>query len=193
MPDRRSLGGLPPDLAQRFTQRIQPIISNRCGNSRCHGDGRNSFTVVHSLRRSTPQISELNLAAVLNHINFSSPDSSPLLKATQGLHGGSRQLLFPHRTGGLQAKLLREWVFEAAEALAEDSPSIKTVSADIQPTNINQIESLHERSDEVKRNFVDAAVIATRHDEFDPRQFNRRYHGHSNRDAVRTPNAEKVQ
>ena len=79
LPDRRSLGGLPPELAQRFTQRVQPILSARCGNSRCHGDGRNSFTVVHSLRRSTAQISELNLAAVLKHIDFQAPENSSLL------------------------------------------------------------------------------------------------------------------
>ncbi|MCP4782118.1 MAG: hypothetical protein GY903_10455 [Fuerstiella sp.] len=188
MPERRSLGGLPKSLARTFTQTIQPIVLNKCGNARCHGTQHNSFAVVSIKGGSTSRIAEQNLAAVLNQIDMANPTQSPILNATSGLHGGSRDLLFSGQSGGRQADALRKWV---AGVAGEISPLASSVSLNTRPDQPVKVVSAaasfglpgEETADSLGRlrvaqngKFVRDAVVATRHDDFDPDIFNRRYH-----------------
>lgn len=132
LPQRRSLGGLPKDMALVFTRNIQPLLSNKCGNARCHGAREQGFRLTAVRGNSSAMIAEQNLAAVLNHLDLQNPERSPLLQATQGLHGGSRQLLFSGQTGGRQLDLLRDWVTRVSQDLgggeASAAPAIQAVN-----------------------------------------------------------------
>lgn len=202
-PERRSLGGLPADRAKEFTQRIQPLMTNKCGNARCHGAGRNSFSLVSLRRSATSVASEQNLAAVLNQLDFQNPDQSPLLQATQGLHGGNHQPLFPGQSGGRQVDTLREWVRAVAAELAPTEPaalqnidenkpveqtSFRTLPDDsgvkksLAISNVDEPDAAGQSSGmaptfNLDGKFIRDAVVATRYDEFDPDVFNLRYHG----------------
>ena len=190
LPERRSLGGLPDELAAEFTRRIQPLLSNKCGNARCHGAGRNGFAVVLVRGQSTPAIAEQNLAGVLNQIDFESPNQSPLLNATVGLHGGSRKLLFPGRAGGAQVEVMRNWVTAAASSLRQNSPVLTAQHTEqhdspIQQTAfnssssqpINEANTAEPMLTDRDRKFLKEADEAIRKDAFDPNIFNQRYHG----------------
>ncbi len=199
-PERRSLGGLPPDIAQTFTTRIQPLISNKCGNARCHGAGRNAFVVLPGLGRPTAHKTEQNLAAVLNQLDYDEPLNSPLLKATIGLHGGNRQLQFRGQSGGRQAQTLRRWVINAVQAIGGSPTPAKKVTS-INPkvaavtSAVKTEDSIHALADidpsgrsrtrmESDQAALKQAVAATRHDDFNPNEFNQRFHGRSNQNPV---------
>lgn len=198
LPDRRSLGGLPAPLAVSFTRRIQPLLSNKCGNGRCHSAGRNGFPIVSIRNGSSAVIAEQNLATVLGQIDAANPGQSPLLKVTEGLHGGSRTSLFPGSTGRNQLNMLRAWISGVAaeigghpSASAQSSPS-KTIAQTAfqseetlleQPIGGGLQTAAHatQRDRDLRAQQMNTeAVIATRHDEFDPDVFNRRFHGRSN-------------
>lgn len=194
LPERRSLGGLPRETARTFTRRIQPLIANKCGNARCHGADRHAFKVVLPRGGSTAYIAEQNLAAILNQLNFADPDQSALLTEVTGLHGGSRDLLFPGRVGGQQLDSLREWVRDVAAELAPAvtartrndvaQPMATEVRASATasqtdpaiPPGADGVTSINPRTD---RKFLTQAAAAVRHDEFSPDIFNQRYHGQS--------------
>lgn len=199
LPERRSLGGLPQQLAVTFTRRIQPTLSNKCGNARCHSPGRNDFAIVSIRNGSSAVISEQNLAAVLNQLDFANSDNSPLLTETSGLHGGSRNLLFPGPSGRLQRTQLREWIAEVVKEIGGERPttteSSSTAVAEIVQTawdsggaksaDVSQDELLtathgtRRNRQKANQELTEVAVIATRHDKFDPDVFNRRFHGRS--------------
>ena len=186
--DRRSLGGLPEELATTFTRRVQPLLQNKCGNSRCHSSGLNSFVVTPVRGASTAHIAERNLAAVLNQIRFDDPVNSPLLAATRGPHGRSNRLLFSGQTGRVQTELLKKWVLSVANELgaSEQSVSHQSGEQDVAEPVVQtaQVKVAGSRAGDsgaalnsADRRFLTAADAATRPDEFDPRVFNRRYHG----------------
>jgi hypothetical protein len=198
LPDRRSLGGLPEPLAVTFTRRVQPLLSNKCGNGRCHGAGRNGFSIVHVRNGSSAAIAEQNLAAVLKQIDADNPDESPLLKVAVGLHGGSQVSLFPGTSGREQLKLLDQWIAGVAAEIGGQpgratskaeaaEPIIRTAFAPNDNTSTTLKDGGHliiphetpRDRDLAVQQLTTEAVIATRHDEFDPDVFNRRFHGRS--------------
>lgn len=121
--DRRSLGGLPVETARSFTVRIQTLLSNKCGNAKCHGGGDSGFQFVHVRRASSVVIAEQNLASVLQQIDLTDPQRSPLLVKAASMHGGTRSPLFPGRAGGDQFQMLRDWVNEVSIEL---NPSLNS-------------------------------------------------------------------
>ena len=201
IPERRSLGGLPKSLARTFTQTVQPIVVNRCGNARCHGAGQNTFAVVSIKGGSTSRIAEQNLAAILNQIDLSNPSQSPLLNATVGGHGGARVLLFSGQSGGRQAEALRKWVADVAQEISpssvreslvpEPDQSETTAATTAGLTGEETLDTLSRHRTVQNKKFVQDAVVATRHDDFDPNIFNRRYHNLVTPDANRVSNERK--
>lgn len=199
--DRRSLGGLPAEAARTFAVSIQTLISNRCGNTRCHGGDRNEFQFTHTGRGSTVVIAEQNLAAVLKQIDVKEPAESPLLKYAESMHGGARSPLFNGRTGRSQLQLLKDWVKEIS---IEINPALASAARQ-KPSPANLGDSALQRSDDAvtmvshrassdvrlgdefkmrpkrksdtDKQFGQAARQATRKDPFDPMIFNHRYHG----------------
>ncbi len=200
MPERRSLGGLPKSLARTFTKTVQPIVVNKCGNARCHGARQHTFAVVSIRSGSTSRIAEQNLAAVLNQIDMANPAQSPLLNATRGAHGGARDLLFSGQSGGRQAEALRKWVADVAREIspssvrpARDTRADQSKTTDVTATDFalpgeETVDSLKRHRTVQNRKFVRDAVVATRHDDFDPNIFNRRYHKSTTENASRIGN-----
>ena len=122
--ERRSLGGLPVQTARTFTARVQTLLSNKCGNAKCHSGGRSDFQFVNTRRASSVVVSEQNLASVLRQIDLKNPQNSALLLKAASMHGGARLPLFSGRAGGSQLRLLQDWVNEVS---SEFNPSLATV------------------------------------------------------------------
>ncbi len=124
LPPVESLAGLSRETALEFTRRIQPILTNKCGNASCHGrTARNKFRLIHvrlgSGRNRTN--TERNLATTLQFVDFDEPEESPLLTQPQGVHGGLRRELFPASQGRKQLDTLQKWVVQLAEEHVPDN------------------------------------------------------------------------
>ena len=120
--ETRSLAGLSRPVAQTFTRHVQPLLMNKCANSGCHGgSGTSTFQLMSAHRGSSPAIAERNLAAILRHVDFSKPSSSPLLAAADGIHGKLTTPIFRGRSGSRQIEVLRNWVKAAAVDIAPDA------------------------------------------------------------------------
>lgn len=124
----RSVDGLTRETHQVYVRRVQPLLMNKCGNARCHGnptpraedDGppeRFQFVPVRNSSPSHRQTSERNLSAVLQFIDFDNPGKSPILvtsSSTTDVHGD----VFRGATGKDQFRLLENWVRLAAREAA---------------------------------------------------------------------------
>ena len=201
--DRRSLGGLPVGTARTFTIRIQTLLSNNCGNAKCHSGGQTTFQFVNTRRSSSVVIAEQNLASILKQIDLAEPSKSPLLVKAASMHGGARAPLFSGRSGRAQMQMLQDWVKEVSSELNPSASSTRSRSADresqfattdqvnvanpIQQTSYKPSMLVSKPSDELKiqkrsktetdGQFEQAAREAVRDNPFDPMIFNRRYHG----------------
>ncbi|MEP3481967.1 MAG: hypothetical protein ABJZ55_22180 [Fuerstiella sp.] len=201
--DRRSLGGLPVGTARTFTVRIQTLLSNNCGNAKCHSGGQSTFQFVNTRRSSSVVIAEQNLASILKQIDLADPASSPLLVKAASMHGGARSPLFSGRSGRAQMQMLQDWVNEVSDELNPLASSSGSRSVDREsqfgiPDQMNRANPIQQASyepdvtvsgpaDELKiqqrsktetdGQFGQAAREAVRDNPFDPMIFNRRYHG----------------
>jgi hypothetical protein len=118
VPEVEALGGLSRPLAARFTERVQPLLMNKCGGATCHGSAsQNEFrlTAVRLETRNHRRVSEQNLAQVLKFIDVAKPYQSPLLEMTRGAHGGAPLAIFAGPQAAEQQKLLRGWVEAVAQ------------------------------------------------------------------------------
>ncbi len=112
-----STSGLSPQTVQMFVQKVQPLLMNKCGNARCHGQAATSDFRLTPVRRGMSGFrifTEQNLSSVLREMDHREPETSRLLTIPQGTHGGSRKPLFVGPSGEQQQALLREWVLRAA-------------------------------------------------------------------------------
>ena len=190
--ERRSLGGLPGRLAMDFTAQIQPIISNKCGNTRCHGSDQNQFQIVNIRRGISAATSEQNLAAIFKQINLRRPENSPLLQGAETIHGGQTRPLFPGQNGRVQIQALKKWV----KAVAADAAPGGMDSQALQPGGIQTVAKTQTAlPDDVddpagrmerqasreaatrRQGFQQDAQEYTRPDQFNPDLFNLKYHG----------------
>ena len=197
MRETRSLGGFSRDVAKSFVQEVQPILVNKCGNTACHGNQSSVFQLTSLRRGATPAVSEQNLAAVLKHIDLSQPAQSPILQVGQSSHGGSNVPLFRGRAGGIQQKVLREWVLSAAaelnpDLISEPSPVVARRSSQEKPkatpastseetanmASAKLDETAHERvrsKQELDSKVLEEIQYLNRNDAFDPELFNSKY------------------
>ena len=121
VPEVESLGGLSPDVATTFTQRIQPLLMNKCGNASCHGsktsggsDEGFQLVAMRGAAGGHRMYTERNLAQVLRYIDLEDPALSPILAIPQGNHAGMTPAF--HGTGGAnQLKMLKVWVKAVVE------------------------------------------------------------------------------
>ncbi|HUG93517.1 MAG TPA: hypothetical protein VML55_21940 [Planctomycetaceae bacterium] len=122
LPEATSLAGLSPDAARMFTERVQPILMNKCGNASCHGpSAENEFRLTRvRLTGGAHRVhAERNLAVTLNYVDRGQPDRSRLLVVPQGNHGRAGRTIFSGPFGGEQLETLREWVRQIASAQPE--------------------------------------------------------------------------
>jgi hypothetical protein len=121
VPEVESLGGLSNESARAFTQRIQPLLMNKCGNVACHGstnreDNLTGFHLIPVRNGSNSHrlYAERNLAEVMRQIDINEPGHSPLSIVPQGTHAGTSGIF--HGTGGnAQLKTLRAWINSVAD------------------------------------------------------------------------------
>lgn len=114
----RSLGGLSNTTAQQFVGSIQPLLTNKCGNARCHGgEVENDFKLARGATGGGNHrvYAERNLATVLKQVNLAQPTESPLLRVTRGSHAG--RPIFTGPGAAVQQKLLTTWVETVATEL----------------------------------------------------------------------------
>ena len=120
--ESRSLAGLSRPIAQEFTRHVQPILMNKCATAGCHGtNAESTFQLSSTARGSSPVIAERNLAAVLKQVDLTRPSSSAFLSVLEKAHGGQSVSMFRGRAGSLQMKVLRDWVYSAANDIAPEA------------------------------------------------------------------------
>jgi hypothetical protein len=159
VPDAESLGGLSTDAATTFTQRIQPLLINKCGNASCHGTTSSKVKVegfhLIPVRPGTTAhrlYTERNLAEVLRYIDLQEPGLSPLVAIPQGTHAGTAGV-FHGTAGNGQIKMLRAWILAVArEKQAEEDelslrPSIAAKSTRQTPASSSVDDSLNSEMD----------------------------------------------
>jgi len=185
----QSLGGLSTENARSFVRRIQPLLSNRCAATGCHGPAGVSDFHFSSIRNgSTPLTAERNLAAVLKQVEPSDPLRSPLLLKADQLHGEMQDPPFPGRVGAQQRQMLREWVEAAVadlhpELMVADAPADRAAALPVDDTergleNSETAERAHGRPAEsaaADQRFLRKAVRAVANDPFSPASFNSRF------------------
>lgn len=190
-PESRSLAGLSTGVAQEFVRHVQPLLTNKCSSTGCHGPSTSSdFKLTPVRNGSQPLIAERNLAAVLKFVDVAQPEESALIQMLDQQHGGMATPIFRGRTGSQQQKVLRDWVFAASADIAPEAARARTR----RKTEIELVS--HESSAEVSRKtelselahgriaekgesdqrFLKAAKRATQPDAFDPDEFNTRFH-----------------
>ena len=119
--DVESLGGLSNESATNFTQRIQPLLMNKCGNASCHGtttppekpDGFHLLP-VRSGANANRRYTERNLIEVMRYVDLEQPSQSQLVTLPQGAHAGIAGV-FNGATGNAQLKMLRTWIKTVAD------------------------------------------------------------------------------
>lgn len=113
-----SLGGLPHELAIRYTSRIQPLLNNHCALAGCHGFQEESrefrLQKFSTGDRASRHTAERNLASIFRHIDLESPRESPLLIKPKGNHGRRGKSIFVGTRGAEQYAELRDWVVNVA-------------------------------------------------------------------------------
>jgi len=121
----RLLSGLPPQSIEVFTQRIQPLLLNRCGTAGCHGPQSGAHFKL--LRRgpdkpASRRVTQRNLLALSEWIDWSEWQHSPLLEHAANCHGGAKTAPL----AGMQSKQYRElaeWVRQLAGGMAPHASS----------------------------------------------------------------------
>lgn len=113
----RMVRGMPSGAVEMFTQSIQPMLTNTCTVSACHGTTTdNNFRLLRipSGRPPSRRLTQRNLHAVVKLINWEDPSKSPLLTAPIQPHGTSRTAIFTDRQVDSYQELVR-WVYLVAQ------------------------------------------------------------------------------
>ncbi len=109
-----------PQVVQRFTQRVEPILLSRCSQAACHGvQSNNGLRLLEPYGRTHARTTSENLASVLKHIEGSSVagaqvgDSAdgqvPLLQYATRAHGIQPAPAIPFTETQLLQEL-RDWI-----------------------------------------------------------------------------------
>ncbi|QDT97848.1 hypothetical protein [Gimesia aquarii] len=119
-----SLTGISREQSAIFVRKIQPILSNKCGNANCHGSATKSqFRLTQISRRyGNHRIhAERNLAEVLRWIDLDDPTRSQLLVKPEKEHPQRGMVVFSGHAARKQKQLLQKWVSEVvADRIQQD-------------------------------------------------------------------------
>jgi hypothetical protein len=112
----RMVRGMPSGAVETFAQTIQPMLTNNCTVSGCHGpNAGNGFQLLRipSGRPPSRRLTQRNLLAAVKLIRWEDPANSPLLTAPIKPHGTSRTAMFSDRQVDQYQELVR-WVYLVA-------------------------------------------------------------------------------
>ncbi len=108
----RMVRGMPPGAVETFTQTVQPLLMNHCMASGCHGPQTESG--LRLMRASADQppgrrLTQRNLHAVMQFVDYNDAKSSRLLSAISGPHATVKAAMFSDRQAG-HYKQIADWV-----------------------------------------------------------------------------------
>jgi hypothetical protein len=168
---------VPKASLEKFAAVIQPLLLNRCGASQCHGaNGKTEFQLLRPPggQVATRRFTQRNLYAVLQKIDTTSPETSPLLVEAQRRHGNSLTAPLDKHTQK-QFEELKAWVLATSIVPAPAAPA--TIPASESPT-LSQAELPANTPDTAAPPAANAEQPDKRfvpRDPFDPEIFNRRF------------------
>ncbi len=77
-----------PEITRRFTERVQPILLNRCSQAACHGaQSSNALLLTPPYSSAASRITSENLASVLKQVSTNPSHVSPLIQRATQAHG----------------------------------------------------------------------------------------------------------
>lgn len=80
-----------PAIARRFTERVLPILINRCGQAACHGaQSTNRLQVLEPYPKAYARLASANLNSALAHVEAADDELAPLLRYATTAHGIQR-------------------------------------------------------------------------------------------------------
>ena len=131
------MAGLTAGTARQFVMKVQPILLNRCGNTRCHGPvAKNEFRLTRmSYGAGKHRLKvERNLAAVMSQIDLDDPSRSSILTVGRNVHAG--RTVFQGSHAGKQIETLQQWVWTAAREIRPRPSARSQAFAQIAPGTI---------------------------------------------------------
>jgi hypothetical protein len=125
-----------PETLQRFADRIQPLLINRCANAGCHGFwGESDFLLrtAGTRAREPRQLTLANMRASLAFVNQDDPPSSPLLVQSLQPHGTTEHVPLGKIDQQAAYQALLDWVVMAArdQGGGGGTPSLDTFSGQV--------------------------------------------------------------
>ncbi len=113
----RMTRGMPPGTVETFVQVVQPILLNHCPGAVGYAlPGQKRLQLMRPPLGESPsrRVTQRNLYAVLECIDWDSPGESPLLKASVGSSAAATVGSFPGRYS-MQYQKLAQWVYQVAQ------------------------------------------------------------------------------
>lgn len=178
--------GLSREVQREYVRRVQPLLLNKCGNAYCHGQAAKNSFQLGAIRRGisgSRLLSQANLDQVLKQLDLTNPGQSPLLVKAVAVDA-RHQKIFMGSRGGVQFKILSDWVMSVAAELPKTtkrSPKLKTQYKTVQRIQLTNAEvAVDAPRNEIHENILLQEVRQqSQPDPFDPDVFNRRIHGAS--------------
>lgn len=191
-----TLTGLPAKMAAEFSSRIQPLLRNKCGTTKCHGSlTTTSFQLFPRTRsKSKNRVhTQNNLLAAFSQINQQQIEQSELwIKATTP-HGNMKQpVLHQGKSATLQKANLSNWIVSITQYVKENPDSElakqiqKKTDKTLQGSSGNPIQTVNgsdmrtPKEPEMlngillKESVISDALRKTEPDVFDPAEFNQK-------------------
>ena len=123
----RMVRGMPSGTVETFVQSIQPILMNHCMTSGCHGlQAENRLQLMRAPlgQPTNRRVTQRNLHAVLQWINWENPGESRLLTIPRAPHGSVQAAIFTDRQV-IQYRRLTDWVYRVTQKpIPTDSPDL---------------------------------------------------------------------
>ncbi len=99
-----------PQIAHRFTERVQPILISRCSQAACHGvQSQHALKLLEPYGQSNSRATTENLASVLNQVEAGPQQMSPLVRYALQPHGTQRTAAIAMSETRLIQEL-QEWI-----------------------------------------------------------------------------------
>lgn len=101
---------LQPEIAARYSQKVQPILMNRCSQAACHGaQSQNALRLLEPYGQQYARISSENLKSVLGQIDSQPDQLSRLITYATKAHGIQRSAAIALTETQLLSEL-RNWI-----------------------------------------------------------------------------------
>ena len=121
-----ALGGLPRDVAAKFVQRIQPLLSHGCGAGSCHGTSSVQTFRLEPIGRDRSGFgvrTRKNLEATLGQLDRVADARRGLLEFARRPHGSSEGGGNRRWISGDQLRLIEAWVQQVVRSRGARGPA----------------------------------------------------------------------